>query len=86
VYPLIEQSIGLEKKLFALADRPLDNPESAVRTLARALFENFEHLCTFVYREGIERHRTHQQPGGTGTPHRGKVAQGHVWQPQRCEN
>lgn len=51
---LIGKSIRLEKKLFALAERHLDNPESEVRNMARALFENFEHLFTFVYQEGVE--------------------------------
>jgi transposase len=51
---LIEKSIHLEKKLFALAERQLDNPENEVRNLARALFENFEHLFTFIYRAGVE--------------------------------
>ncbi len=51
---LIEKSIRLEKKLFALAERHLDHSESEVRNLARALFENFEHLFTFIYHAGIE--------------------------------
>ncbi len=51
---LIEKSIRLEKKLFALAERHLDSAESEVANLACALFENIEHLFTFIYREGIE--------------------------------
>lgn len=51
---LSEKSIRLEKKLFALAKRHLDNPEGEVRNLARALFENFEHLFTFIDQEGVE--------------------------------
>jgi transposase len=51
---LIEKAIRLEKKLFALAERHLDSPESEVRNLACALFENLEHLVTFIYREGVE--------------------------------
>ena len=51
---LIEKSIRLEKKLFSLAERHLDSPESEVRNLACALFENFEHLFTFICREGVE--------------------------------
>lgn len=51
---LIEKSIRLEKKLFALAQGHLDSPEREVSTLAHALFVNFEHLFTFIYRAGIE--------------------------------
>jgi transposase len=51
---LIGKSIRLEKKLFALAERHLDNPEGEVRNMARALFENFEHLFTFIHQEGVE--------------------------------
>ncbi len=51
---LIEKSIRLEKKLFSLAERHLDSPESEVRNLACALFQNFEHLFTFIYHEGVE--------------------------------
>jgi len=51
---LIQRSIRLEKQLFSLAERHLDSPESEVRNLACALFENFEHLFTFIYHEGVE--------------------------------
>ena len=51
---LMEKSIRLEKKLLALAERHLDSTEAEVRNMAQALFENFEHLFTFIYREGIE--------------------------------
>jgi transposase len=51
---LIDKGIRLEKKLFALAERHLDSAENEVCNLAHALFENSEHLFTFVYREGIE--------------------------------
>ena len=44
----------LEKKLFSLAEHHLDSPESEVQNLACALFENFEHLFTFIYHEGVE--------------------------------
>ena len=51
---LIEKSIRLEKKLFALAERHLDSPESEVRNLAETLFDNIENLFTFIDREGVE--------------------------------
>ena len=51
---LNEKSIRLEKKLFALAERHLDNPENEVRNMACALFDNFEHLFTFICQEGVE--------------------------------
>ena len=51
---LIETSIRLEKKLFALAERHLDSPETEVRNLAETLFDNIENLFTFTDREGVE--------------------------------
>ena len=51
---LSEKGQRLEKKLFSLAERHLDSAEAEVSTLAHALFENFEHLFTFVDLEGVE--------------------------------
>jgi len=51
---LIEKSIPLQKKLFALAEAHLDNPDREVRNLATALFVHFQRLFTFLEHEGVE--------------------------------
>jgi transposase len=51
---LIEQSIPLQKKLFALAQRYLDSKDKDVRNLATALFVHFEKFFVFVEHEGVE--------------------------------
>ena len=51
---LILKSIPLQKKLFALAEAHLDDTDSEVRNLARALFIHFERLFTFLEQEGVE--------------------------------
>lgn len=51
---LIEKSIPLQKKLFALAERYLDSPDNGVRNLATALFVNFPRFFVFVEQEGVE--------------------------------
>ena len=45
---LLEQSIPLRKKLFALAEAHLDDEDREVRNLATALFIHFERLFTFL--------------------------------------
>ncbi len=49
-----QKGLALEQKLFHLAERHLDSAEAEVSNLAIALFENLEHLFTFVYHEGVE--------------------------------
>ena len=51
---LIEKSIPLQKKLFALAEAHLDDPDREVRNLATALFVHCERLFTFLEEEGVE--------------------------------
>lgn len=51
---LLEKSIPLQKKLFALAEAHLDDDESEVRNLATALFVHFHRLFTFLEIEGVE--------------------------------
>jgi hypothetical protein len=51
---LSEKVLRLEKKLLGLVERHLDSSEAEVCNLAHALFENFEHLFTFVDHEGVE--------------------------------
>jgi transposase len=51
---LIEKSIPLQKKLFALAQAHLDDADREVRNLATALFIHFERLFTFLEQEGVE--------------------------------
>ena len=51
---LIEKSIPLQKKLFALAEAHLDDADREVRNLATALFVHFERLFIFLETEGVE--------------------------------
>jgi transposase len=51
---LIEKSIPLQKKLFALAEAHLDDADREVRNLATAMFLHFERLFTFLEQEGVE--------------------------------
>jgi hypothetical protein len=51
---LIEKSIPLQKRLFALAEAHLDDPDREVRNLATALFLHFQRLFTFMEEEGVE--------------------------------
>lgn len=51
---LIEKSIPLQKKLFALAEAHLDDADRQVRNMANALFIHFERLFTFLEEEGVE--------------------------------
>jgi transposase len=51
---LIEKSIPLEKKFFALADRYLDSRDKDVANLALALLKHFERFFAFLRNEGVE--------------------------------
>jgi transposase len=51
---MIEKSIPLQKKLFALAEAHLDDADREVRNLATALFIHFQRLFTFLEEEGVE--------------------------------
>jgi hypothetical protein len=51
---LVEQSIPLQKKLFALAEAHLDDADREVRNWATALFLHCERLLTFLEVEGVE--------------------------------
>ncbi len=51
---LIEKSIPLQKKLFALAEAHLDDADREVRNMATALFIHFERLFTFLEQDGVE--------------------------------
>jgi hypothetical protein len=51
---LLERSIPLQKKLFALAEAHLDDADREVRNLATALFVHFDRLFTFLDHEGVE--------------------------------
>ncbi len=51
---LIEKSIPLQKKLFALAEAHLDDADREVRNMAVALFTHFEKLFTFLEEEGVD--------------------------------
>ena len=48
------RSIPIEKRLFALGERHLDNPNRDVRNLAAVLFEHIPRLFLFVEQEGVE--------------------------------
>ena len=51
---LLEKSIPLQKKLFALAEAHLDDEDREVSNMARALFVHFDRLFTFLEAEGVE--------------------------------
>jgi transposase len=51
---LIEKSIPLEKKFFALANGYLDSSDRDVSNLAFALLKNFERFFAFLRNEGVE--------------------------------
>lgn len=51
---LLEKSIPLQKKLFALAEAHLDDADREVRNMATALFMHSERLFTFLEIEGVE--------------------------------
>jgi transposase len=51
---LLEKSIPLQKKLFALAEAHLDDTDREVRNMATALFVHFQRLFTFLEEEGVE--------------------------------
>lgn len=51
---LLEKSIPLQKKLFALAEAHLDDTDREVRNMATALFIHSERLFTFLEVEGVE--------------------------------
>jgi transposase len=51
---LIQKSIPLEKKFFALADRYLDSHDKDVANLALALLKHFERFFAFLRNEGVE--------------------------------
>ncbi|MGH9538372.1 MAG: IS66 family transposase [Terriglobales bacterium] len=51
---LLEKSIPLQKRLFALAEAHLDDVDGEVRNLATALFTHFDRLFTFLETEGVE--------------------------------
>jgi transposase len=51
---LIERSIPLQKKLFALAEAHLDDTDREVHNMATALFIHCERLFTFLEEEDVE--------------------------------
>ena len=51
---LILESIPIQKRFFALAQRNLDSGDNDVRNLARALFEHNERFFAFIEHEGVE--------------------------------
>jgi transposase len=51
---LLEKSIPLQKKLFALAEAHLDDADREVHNMATALFTHFQRLFTFLEHEGVE--------------------------------
>jgi transposase len=51
---LIEQSIPIQKKICRLASRYLDSEDREVRNLARAFYEHWDKLFTFIEHEGVE--------------------------------
>jgi transposase len=51
---LIEKSVPLEKKFFALADRYVGSRDKDVANLALALLQHFERFFAFLRHEGVE--------------------------------
>lgn len=51
---LIQKSIPLEKKFFALAEKHLDCADAEVRTLAHLFFFQIERLFAFIENPGVE--------------------------------
>ena len=50
---LLERSLPLQKKLFALAEAHLDDEDREVRNMATALFTHSQRLFTFLEEEGV---------------------------------
>jgi transposase len=51
---LLQQSIPIQKKICRLAAKYLDSEDHEVRTLARAIYEHWDKLFTFLEHEGVE--------------------------------
>jgi transposase len=51
---LIQQSIPIQKKICGLAKKFLDSEDRGVRNLARAFYEHWDKLFTFIEQEGVE--------------------------------
>jgi transposase len=51
---LIQQSIPIQKRICRLAARYLDSDDREVRNLARAFYEHWDKLFTFLEHEGVE--------------------------------
>jgi transposase len=51
---LLQRSIPIQQRIFALAERHLDSAHREVRNLATALFEHNDRLFTFLEHEGVE--------------------------------
>ena len=51
---LIERSIPIQKKICRLAARYLDSDDREVQNLARAFYEHWDKLFTFLEHEGVE--------------------------------
>jgi transposase len=51
---LIQQSIPIQKKICSLAKKYLDSEDRGVRNLARAFYEHWDKLFTFIEQEGVE--------------------------------
>jgi transposase len=51
---LIEESIPIQKKICGLAKQFLDSKDREVRNLARAFYEHWDKLFTFIEQEGVE--------------------------------
>lgn len=51
---LVQQSVPIQKKICGLAKKYLDSEDREVRNLARAFYEHWEKLFTFIEQEGVE--------------------------------
>lgn len=50
---LLQKSLPLQRKLFALAEAHVNHPNREVRNFARALFLHFEHLFVFLEHDDV---------------------------------
>jgi transposase len=51
---LIQQSIPIQKKICHLAKKFLDSEDREVRNFARAIYEHWDKLFTFIEQEGVD--------------------------------
>jgi transposase len=51
---LIRRSVPIQKKICRLAEKYLDSDDHDVRNFARAIYEHWDKLFTFIEQEGVD--------------------------------